>query len=232
MCGRFSLSAMPDDIMDLLPEIKLPPELSPRYNIAPSQPVPTVLNNGRNELTHTHWGLIPSWAKDPMIGQKLINARAETVTEKPSFKLSLKRRRCLILASGFYEWQKVPGSTRKRPYHFRLQSGKPFGFAGLWDEWCDIEGGVLTTSTIITTTPNKIVAPIHSRMPVILRADAIDLWLNPDEIRAEEVTPLLRPYPADKMVVVPVSKHVNNIRNDDAECIQPLKILKQDHLFD
>lgn len=231
MCGRFSLSAKPDDIADLLPDLELPGELAPRYNIAPSQPVPTVLNDGKNKLTFTHWGLIPSWAKDPAIGSRLINARSETAAEKNSFKNSLKRRRCLILADGFYEWQKVPGAKQKKPMFFQLKSGKPFAFAGLWDEWCDVEGGVLTTSTILTISPNELIAPIHNRMPVILPPTAFDAWMTRGETAPDQVLPLLKPYPADDMKAVAVSTRVNNVQNDDASCIKPVQDAKPQDLF-
>jgi putative SOS response-associated peptidase YedK len=179
-------------------------------------------------MTFTQWGLIPSWAKDPEIGHKLINARGETLDEKPSFRNSFKRKRCLVIADGFYEWKKVPGDGAKQPYYVRMKTGKPFAFAGLWDEWNDREGGVLLTSTIITVAPNKLIKPIHSRMPAIVRREQYGAWLSMEEDRPDRLKPLLRPYPSDHMEAFPVSPRVNSPRNDDPQCVQPLEPPQQE----
>ncbi|MBN1268058.1 MAG: SOS response-associated peptidase [Kiritimatiellae bacterium] len=223
MCGRFSLSAKPEDLSEAMPEFQAACELEPRYNIAPTQAVATVLNDGTQRIVQTRWGLIPSWARDPEMAHRLINARAETLAEKPAFKASFRRRRCLILADGFFEWQKLPGQKTKRPFYFRMQSGTPFAFAGLWDEWNDREGGVLVTSTIITTEPNELVRPIHNRMPVILPREAYTDWLNPKEREPQDLHARLAPYPAEQMDMYTVSSRVNNPADDDPECVQPLR---------
>jgi len=166
------------------------------------------------------WGLIPSWAKDLAIGMKLINARAETVAEKPSFRKSFKHRRCLVLADGFYEWQKE--RRVKQPYYIRLKSERPFAFAGLWDHWADADGQVIESCALLTTEPNELMAPIHNRMPVILNPDAYDDWLDPDQQNVARLATLLGSYPAEDMVANPVSRLVNNARFDDPRCVEPL----------
>ncbi|MBC8509958.1 MAG: SOS response-associated peptidase [Chloroflexi bacterium] len=225
MCGRFTLTATPDEIADAFSWLITPEgakSQAPRFNIAPSQPIAVVPNTGEKKLDFFVWGLIPFWAKDPKIGSRMINARSETLAEKPSFKAPYKYRRCLILTSGFYEWQKQPGSTSKIPYYIRLKSGKPFAFAGLWDRWNAPDGSEILSATIITTQPNDFVKPIHNRMPVILPPDAYDTWLTPGEKSPQELNDLLRPYPAEEMDAYPVSAFVNNPRNDSPECVQPL----------
>lgn len=199
-----------------------------RYNIAPTQRVATVPNvrddDGVRHLEYMRWGLIPFWADDHKIGSRLINARAETVHEKPSFRASFKYKRCLVLADGFYEWTKVPGQKAKQPVYIRMQSGEPFGFAGLWDVWHDKAGtgDSLVTCTIITTKPNDIVKPLHNRMPVILSPDAYDVWLAPGEPDdAEQLRSLLGPYPAGQMEAYPVSRRVNSPKVDEPSLIEP-----------
>jgi putative SOS response-associated peptidase YedK len=208
----------------------LPPSV-PRYNIAPTQPIAAIrlAEDGQRELTFFHWGLIPSWAKDVKIGSRMINARSETVTEKPSFRAAFKRRRCLIPADGFYEWQKQ--TNGKQPMFIRPAEGeeqpglslpkRPFALAGLWEVWRDPDGSALQSCTILTTTPNELMAPIHNRMPVIIEPEDYDLWLNP-EPDPEQGLHLLRPYPAEKMTAYPVSTVVNNPRNETPDCIQPI----------
>ncbi|MCA9897857.1 MAG: SOS response-associated peptidase [Anaerolineales bacterium] len=198
----------------------LPPSV-PRYNIAPTQPVAAIrlAENGQREFTFFRWGLVPSWAKDLNIGSRMINARSETVAEKPSFRTAFKRRRCLIPADGFYEWQKQ--GSGKQPMFIRPVAERPFALAGLWEVWRDPDGSVLQTCTILTTTPNELMAPIHNRMPVIVEPEDFDLWLNP-EPDPEQGLHLLRPYPAEKMAAYPVSTVVNNPRNDMPDCIQPI----------
>ncbi|MBK8900866.1 MAG: SOS response-associated peptidase [Anaerolineaceae bacterium] len=226
MCGRFALMTSTEQLAMLfdVPETAvaaLPPSV-PRYNIAPTQPVAAIRlgENGEREFTFFHWGLIPSWSKDIKMGARMINARSETVTEKPSFRNAFKRRRCLIPADGFYEWQKQ--ADGKQPMFIRPSDGaeRPFALAGLWEVWRDPDGSELQSCTIVTTTPNELMAAIHNRMPVIVEPEDYDLWLNP-EPDPEQGLHLLRPYPAEKMVAYPVSTLVNNPRNDTAQCIQP-----------
>lgn len=227
MCGRFALMTPTEALVKLfdVPETaveNLPPSV-PRYNIAPTQPVVAIRldEHGERDLTFFHWGLIPSWSKDIQIGSRMINARSETVTEKPSFRTAFKRRRCLIPADGFYEWQKQ--ADGKQPMFIRPSDGaeRPFALAGLWEFWSDPDGGTIQSCTILTTAPNELMAPIHNRMPVIVEPEDFDLWLHP-EPDPEQGLHLLRPYPAEKMTAYPVSTLVNNPRNDTAECIEPL----------
>lgn len=221
MCGRFTLTISPAELQDQFSLTERPsPDLAPRYNIAPSQAVAVVTNSAERKLELFQWGLIPSWAKDPKIGNKLINARAETLAEKPSFRTALKRRRCLVLADGFYEWQKT--ATGKTPMYIQMDDGRPFGFAGLWEVWQPPDGSLLKTCTIITTAPNALLEPIHNRMPVILPPEAYAAWLNPAELPAEQVLPLLRPFDAERMQARPVSTRVNSPGFDAPECIAPL----------
>ena len=221
MCGRFTLTISPEQLQDQFGLSEPPsPDLAPRYNIAPTQAVAVVTNSTDRKLEIFQWGLIPSWAKDPKIGNKLINARAETLAEKPSFRTALKRRRCLVVADGFYEWKK--DGARKTPMYIQMEDGRPFGFAGLWEVWQPPDGSLLKTCTIITTEPNELTATIHNRMPAILPPEAYDAWLKPGELAAEEVLPLLRPYDARRMKATPVSTRVNSPSVDSPECILPL----------
>lgn len=221
MCGRFTLTADPKQIRDAFPWITVPEDLNSRYNIAPSQPVAVIPNNGRNQLDFYLWGLIPSWAKDPSIGNRMINARAETLSEKPSFRTAYRRRRCLILADGFYEWKKQPGSKAKQPVYIRLKSQSPFAFGGLWERWDAPDGSTIFSCTIITTEPNDMVAEIHNRMPLILPAGSYQDWLAPEELNPGKLDPLLRPFPAADMQAYEVSTLVNNPANDEPACIAP-----------
>jgi putative SOS response-associated peptidase YedK len=221
MCGRFTLTVSPEQLQDQFGLVEPPPaDLVPRYNIAPSQAVAVVTNSEERKLEIFQWGLIPSWAKDPKIGNKLINARAETLAEKPSFRTALKRRRCLVVADGFYEWKK--DGARKIPMYITMEDGRPFGFAGLWEVWQPPDGSLLKTCTIITTEPNALTEQIHNRMPAILPPEAYDAWLKPGELPAEQVLPLLRPYDARRMKATPVSTRVNKPDFDSPECILPL----------
>ncbi len=217
MCGRFSVFADPERLAERF-EAELPADgLRPRYNAAPTQHLPVILNEDGRKIELLRWGLVPFWAKDPAIGNRLINARGETVAEKPSFRAAFKRRRCLVLADGFYEWQKRPG--RKQPMRISLQSGDPFAFAGLWETWTQPDDQLLRTFTIITTAPNELVAPVHNRMPVILRQEHEDLWLD-NAAHPELLLDLLRPYPADLMSAYPVSHRVNSPANDDPSIVE------------
>lgn len=228
MCGRFALISDTERLaeifgLDMTAVTGIPPAV-PRYNIAPTQPVAAVRlspETGRRELTFFRWGLIPSWAKDMSIGARMINARSESVAEKPSFRAAFKRRRCIIPADGFYEWQKLNGG--KQPVYIHGVEGQLLGLAGLWEVWRDPEGSSLQTCTILTTRPNELVAPIHNRMPVILEPEDYDLWLNPGD-KPEQGLHLLRPYPAEKLEAYPVSKLVNSPKNDTPECIQPVEV--------
>ncbi len=221
MCGRYSLTADASAIQELFPFLSIPVNLQPRFNIAPSQPVATILNDGRQTLDYFKWGLVPSWAKDPEIGNRLINAKAETLAEKPSFRNAFKYHRCLILADGFYEWAKTNGG--KTPIYIRLASQKPFAFAGLWDIWHATDGSELRSCTIITTSANSLVEKFHNRMPVILPADKMLEWINPEPGKPEQLSKLLNPYPAEEMIAYPVSRLVNSPANDSPECILPVK---------
>jgi putative SOS response-associated peptidase YedK len=222
MCGRFTLFEA-DKILSREFGVSGFPPLSPRYNIAPSQPVAAVraapAGAGR-ELVLLRWGLIPSWSKDPAIGNRLINARAETAREKPSFRNAFRRHRCLIPASGFYEWQRQ--ERGKQPYFVRMRDGRPFAFAGLWDRWESTDEGVIETCTILTTAPNAVLAPIHDRMPVILPPAEYARWLDPSLRDTDSLAPLLVPFPPDDMLAFPVSPRVNPPTVDDEKCITPL----------
>ena len=221
MCGRFTLTADPKKLAEAFAEFKPPPEISPRYNIAPSQPVAGVANNGQHQVEFFKWGLVPSWAKDPAIGNRMINARGETLAEKPSFKLAYRRRRCLILADGFYEWRRNPDKS-KTPMYVQLESREPFALAGLWESWHSPADDTILSCTIITTQPNEFMANIHNRMPVILPRHSFSRWLEPAEQRPDQLDDLLVPYPAAEMTAYPVSTVVNNPRNDTPDCITPL----------
>ncbi len=223
MCGRFSLTANLTTVAQRFGVRTATAESAvwvPSYNIPPTKPVIVVNDDGTRSLTEMRWGLIPSWAKDPSIGNRMINARAETVATKPAFRVSLRKRRCLIVADGFYEWQKQGRS--KQPYHIALKTGEPFGFAGLWDSWTAPDGEEIKTCTIITTEANDLLKLIHDRMPVILTREAEDIWLDPAIQDPTRLLPLLTPYPAEAMVAYPVSTKVNNPAHDSQECIIPL----------
>lgn len=218
MCGRYTLTT-PGDVLAAALGLESVPELPPRYNIAPSQPVAIVRAGDarRRELALARWGLIPHWAKEATIGARTINARAETVAEKPAFRDSFRRRRCLIPADGFYEWQKREGG--KQPYLLRLRDGAPFAFAGLWSRWRDPGSGEsLDTCAIVTTTPNELAATVHDRMPVILPATAYEEWLDPE---APGPAALLAPFPAERMTAVAVSRRVNDPTHDAPDCLAP-----------
>lgn len=222
MCGRFTLTQSAETIAEFF-ELDEVPRFMPGYNIAPTQPVPTIRASQakEREFDYLYWGLIPSWSKDPTIGARMINARAETVAEKPSFRTAFKRRRCLIVADGFYEWQKT--GSKKQPYYFHLDQHHPFGFAGLWEHWQSPEGDQIQSCTILTTAANDTMRPIHDRMPVILHPQDYDLWLDPTVQSTDGLYSLLRPYPDVEMHHYPVSTKVNRPQNDSSECIVPLE---------
>lgn len=218
MCGRFSLWLELTDLIKAFPNFIFPEGVTPRYNIAPTQSVAVVTNNPDRNVEYFRWGLVPSWAKDPAIGNRMINARSETITEKPSFRAAFRRRRCLILADGFYEWKKEARTRNKTPMYIQLATGKPFAFAGLWEFW-QPDTTPLLSCTILTTTPNALISPIHNRMPVILPEEKYELWLTADELAKRALLDCLGPYPAEEMVAYAVSPLVNNPRNDVPECI-------------
>lgn len=222
MCGRFAQRTNPKR---LAKEFKVAevPDVEARYNIAPTQDILSIrCAEDDREAVFLKWGLVPSWAKDVSIGAKLINARSETVTEKPSFREAFKKRRCIIPADGFYEWQRSRG--KKQPYFFRMQNEHPFGFAGLWEKWKAIDGQVLETCTILTTEANEVLIPVHDRMPVILHSEDYELWLDEDVRKRELLKDLLRPYPAEEMISHPVSSAINSPKNQGATLIERMTV--------
>jgi len=222
MCGRFTLTADPTDLQEAFYWVDFGnADITPRYNIAPTQGVPVVTNDGDNKLNFFTWGLVPFWAKDPSIGNRMINARAETLSEKPSFRNAYKRRRCLILADGFFEWQKIPDQKVKTPIYIQLKNGIPFTFAGIWENWDSSDGSQILSTAIITTQPNDLIKPIHDRMPVILQPETYSSWLQPGDADISRLDPLLQPYDPEKMIAYPVSRFVNNPKNDTPECVLP-----------
>jgi putative SOS response-associated peptidase YedK len=225
MCGRYRLTQA--ERFAEMSAVRLAWNPKPRYNIAPTQDVPVVLDKSPGELTELRWGLVPFWAKDLKIGSSLINARAETVQTKPAFREAYQRRRCLVPADGFYEWKVVEGG--KIPHHITMADGAPFAFAGLWESWRDPlrpeSEDPVRTFTIITGEPNELVASIHNRMPVIIPRDRYSDWLSP-QTSAEERRELLAPFPAEKMAANPISPRVNNARNDDPAILDAAEPLK------
>jgi putative SOS response-associated peptidase YedK len=218
MCGRYTLSTPAGRLAE---EFRLDDavEIPPSYNVAPTQQVAAVLEEeGKRRLEMLRWGLVPSWADDPEIGARMINARSETAAEKPSFRSAFRRRRCLIAADGFYEWKRENGS--KQPYYFHMREDRPFAFAGLWESWEKDGDGALRSCAILTTRANSVLDGIHDRMPVILPSESYDAWLDPDAEK-EELAELLIPYPGDDLETYPVGRFVNSPRNNDERCIEP-----------
>ena len=218
MCGRYSQAQeqrllVPRYGVDELTETKV----VPRFNIAPTQNAVVVLEEGKRKLKLMRWGLIPRWAKDASIGQRMINARAESLAEKPSFRGPLRSQRCLVPADGFFEW--LPEGGKKVPVRIILKDEPIFSLAGLWDRWKDPEGNAVESFTIVTTEANPILKPIHDRMPVILTREAEQVWLDPAVADADRLLPLLRPFPAEGMDFYRVSSRVNSPKNDDPDCI-------------
>jgi putative SOS response-associated peptidase YedK len=223
MCGRFTLHTTGALVAQQF-ELPNTPDLQPRYNIAPTQDVAVVRQEaGVRALVALRWGVVPSWSKEPSIGVRMINARGETVAEKPAFRAAFKYRRCLVLADGFYEWQAAGKGHQKQPYYVQRQDKAPFAFAGLWERWSDQngDGSVLETCTIITTAPNELMRPIHERMPVILLPEDYALWLDSSMQEPGPLEALLHPYPTDLLTAYPVSRAVNNARHDSPECLEP-----------
>ncbi len=223
MCGRFTNTY--EQLPLFFTKFGKPEELTPRFNIAPTQDVAAVANMPENErkIALFHWGLIPSWSKDTKFSSKMINARSETLSEKPSFRNAFKRQRCLILADGYYEWVAVRGLEKKQPVYIRLKSQKPFAFAGLWEVWHtkDIDEPI-KSCTIITCSPTPFLEKIHHRMPVILPSEDYEQWLDPNEQPTASLQQLLKPYENEEMEAYAVSHLVNSPRNDTVECIAPI----------
>ncbi len=223
MCGRYTLTTPPEALRDLFAFEGPSPNLAPRYNIAPTQDAPVVRRredgDGR-ELALLRWGLVPSWSKEPKSGYSTINARAETVAEKPAFRRPMRSRRCLVPADGFYEWR--PAGRRKQPYRIVMKDGAPFAFAGLWDRWRGGDGETIESFTIIVTEANALLRPIHDRMPVILDPADYAAWLEAGPEAVPYLKDLLRPYPAEMMTAYPVDPRVGNPRHDDPALIEPL----------
>ena len=220
MCGRFVLEHSPEQLMKAY-RLSSVPELSPRYNIAPRQQIAVVRqqNGGDRDLTSLQWGLIPSWSKDSAIGYKMINARSETVHEKPSFKQAFHARRCIIPVSGFYEWEKR--GKEKIPYYIHLRDGDIMSLAGLWERWTSPEGKGLETCTILTMAANSLVKKLHDRMPVILHRAEFEVWLDRDIDDVNRLTELFHPYPSDQLEMYVVASDVNSPTNDSPGCIIP-----------
>jgi len=222
MCGRYTLTLDVEELRAAFAWLKIsqPDEIKPRYNIAPTQKVAVVASAEPSALAYYQWGLIPSWAKSSEIGSRLINARAETVAEKPTFRHSFRQKRCLILADGFFEWQASADGSAKTPMYIRMENREPFAFAGLWDAWQKDNDTEIRTCTIITTQPNDLMKPIHNRMPVILPIQFYQAWLEPGT-PANTLRNFLRPFPASEMIAYPVSRLVNSPHNDREDCIKP-----------
>jgi len=223
MCGRFTLTVDPAELQEKFGGYVFPKKFAPRFNIAPTQPVLAIPNDEKFRADFFVWGLIPMWAKDPAIGNRLINARGETVAEKPSFRGSLKYKRCLILADGFYEWKAAKDRKTKTPYFIHMKDRKPFAFAGLWDTWNSPDGSAIRSCTIITTEPNELMTMIHDRMPAILHPRDYAKWLDPTPQTPDQLLPLIKPYPAEAMDAYIVSTMVNKPANDMPELVVPVR---------
>jgi putative SOS response-associated peptidase YedK len=222
VCGRFVSASPPDDIARYFDAVVPEEALAARWNVAPTDDVyGVVFRHGRRQMEVFHWGLVPLWAKDPSVGSRMINARAETVATRNAFRPALESRRCLIPADGFYEWRKQPGTRTKQPFFIRRADGQPMAFAGLWETWRDPQGGVLRSCTIVTTEANDDVAPLHDRMPVILEPRHWDRWLAEQDGDPSRLTPLLVPAAPGIVTLQPVGRLVNSVRNDGPELIEP-----------
>ncbi len=220
MCGRFVLDSPVDIIVNEFSVERPSFNLKKSFNVSPSQTILVLIFDGKRRLIPCRWGYIPSWSKDESIGNRMINARAETITKKPSFKNAFKKRRCLIIADGFYEWQRRENT--KSPFFIHLKSNRPFGLAGLYNVWTSPDGTPLCTCTIVTTEANRILREVHGRMPAIISKKKYDVWLDPAINDSSELLPLLQPYPADEIEFFEVSKRVNSPKNDSPENIEPL----------
>ncbi len=234
MCGRYRLSRRKQIIAEHFDAAPFDEDWEPRYNIAPTQPVPVIRQHPKEPhrvLSLMRWGLVPSWAKDISGSASMINARAETAATKPAFRDPMKFRRCLVPADGFYEWKRSGQS--KQPFCFEISDGELFAFAGLWDNWKDAGGQWVRSCSILTSAPNAVTSQVHDRMPVILGKADYDLWLDPGMANVEGISDLLKPFDARLMRMFPVSSRVNQVQNDDQECSIPLRLdgLPQGRLF-
>ena len=220
MCGRYAITTAPEAIRQLFGYLEQP-NWPPRYNVAPTQPVPIVrMAEGKRQLALVRWGLIPAWVKDPRAFSLVINARGESVLDKPAFRNAMKYRRCLFPADGFYEWKRA--GERKQPYFVRLKSGQPLAFAGLWESWMGPNGEEMETAAIVTTAASRSIAHIHDRMPVIVPPEGFDFWLDP-KVDAEMATAVIQPAKDELLECYPVSSAVNRTVNDSAELLAPLR---------
>jgi len=233
MCGRYRLSRRKQIIEEHFDTVSGEEDWTPRYNIAPTQPVPVIRQHPKDpvrKLSQMRWGLIPAWSKDSSAAARMINARAETAATKPAFRDALKSRRCLIPADAFYEWSRV--GKAKQPYCFEINEGELFAFAGLWDRWRDPSGNWVKTCAILTTTPNAVTSAVHDRMPVILEPERYDLWLDPGIRNVAAICELLKPYDARLMRCYPVNTRINSVVIDDADCSAPVELAEvQNRLF-
>jgi putative SOS response-associated peptidase YedK len=218
MCGRYTLTSAPEALRFRYEE---QPNFPPRYNIAPTQPIAIVrLVQGKRQFALVRWGLLPSWVKDPKTFTLLINARGESVVEKPAFRAAMKRRRCLIPADGFYEWQAA--GARKRPFYVHAKLGAPLAFAGLWETWTGPNGEELETATIVTTRANRLLAAIHDRMPVIVPPQGFELWLDSAHVDATTAAALIAPAPEGLLETYEISTAVNRTANDNPKLLEPV----------
>lgn len=227
MCGRLVIDLAPEIITEIYEIVrKIDRKLNPRYNVAPSQEIPIIREDaeGCREFAFARWGLIPSWSKDISIGNSLINARSETVAEKPSFRAAFKRRRCVIPTGGFYEWQTQEGKS-KQPWFFRMSDGSPMSIAGLWEHWQGSDGQEIESCSILTTSANDLMAPIHERMPVILQQEDHATWLSHNITDNALLQKLCQPCPSNILNSYPVTSMVNSPKNDSADCIAPISVL-------
>jgi putative SOS response-associated peptidase YedK len=225
MCGRYRLSRRKQILAEHFDANPFDDDWAPRYNIAPTQPVPVIRQHPKEPqriLSLMRWRLIPSWSKDASASASMINARSETAAAKPAFRDSMKFRRCIVPADGFYEWRRIGGA--KQPFCFEVNDGELFAFAALWDGWKDPDGQWIKSCSILTTTPNAVTSQVHDRMPAILRRDDYDLWLDPGMTNADAVSDLLKPFAAHLMRAYPVSTRINGVQNDDAECARPVEL--------
>lgn len=220
MCGRYTITITLEELMSrFMIDMPLPPFHTPKYNVAPGQMVMAIVNDGeRNRLGELKWGLVPQWAKEEKVGNMMINARAETITEKPAYRIPFQRKRCLIPADGFYEWKRE--GKAKQPMRIMLKSKELFAMAGLYDTWIAPDGRKISTCAVITTAPNELMEDIHDRMPLILRPEDESLWLDRSVTDTGRLQELLRPYPAEEMRAYPVPALVGNVKNDLPECIE------------
>lgn len=239
MCGRFSLATTADDLAEFF-GMDVFPEFDPHFNLSPSQPICALRQQekeAKREALWMRWGLIPSWAKDPGIGNRMINARSETVAEKPAFRAAFKKRRCLVPADGFYEWKSE--GRKKQPYFIRSRKDSIMAFAGLWELWSAPDGSEVTSCAILTTQANELMAPIHHRMPVILSPKDFNTWLDTEATKPDSLKKLMMPFSAKKLEAYPVSRFVSNPSNDSPQCIEKIELeddgkkgKKQGTLFD